>query len=357
MLLKLFSKNYQYVTNELADFTEKEKRPDLDRGQFTGRIKSALALGLKEKEIFFFGLLQLLAIMIGYAIWLQVLNWIPQEIWDDAQYCIDQGKDDCTGLIDLSLYLWGLAVIVVISFPVGILSCAIGTTHFLYTQKEESTVFKCLNAAFSNAWPIWKFHLIDSYITINRILERLPKENDTRTPAEIALQEAMYYAWKVGTAGMIPNLILGNKVIASGESSIKYVKAKFREVAGLRAAYSSLCWIIAILAYIGAILLTMIFENELTTNTGTVEIGTFYIYMMIPICVATAAVVIVLRPIYILSICDIYSDYLKEKNEDAELPNNPSNGRSALITFIILGLVLIFLSSFGIELGLDKYFQ
>ena len=357
MLLKLFSKNYRYVTNELADFTEKEKRPDLDRGQFTGRIKSALALGLKEKEIFFFGLLQLLAIMVGYTIWLQVLNWIPQEIWDDAQYCIDQGKDDCTGLIDLSLYLWGLAVIVVVSFPIGILSCAIGTTHFLYTQKEESTVFKCLNAAFSNAWPIWKFHLIDSYITINRILERLPKENDTRTPVEIALQEAMYYAWKVGTAGMIPNLILGNKVIASGESSIKFVKAKFREVAGLRAAYSSLCWIIAILAYIGAILLTMIFENELTTNTGTAEIGTFYIYMMIPICVATAVVVIVLRPIYILSICDIYSDYLKEKNEDVELPNNPSNGRSALITFIILGLVLIFLSSFGLELGLDKYFQ
>tara|TARA_B110000444_G_C18792923_1_gene573354 strand:- start:263 stop:1336 length:1074 start_codon:yes stop_codon:yes gene_type:complete len=357
MVFRLFSKNYRYVTDQLTDFTEKEERPDLNRGEFTGRIKTALALGLKEKEILFFGLLQLLAIMVGYAIWLQALNWIPQEVWDSAQSCIDRGDEDCTGTIDLSLYLWGLAVIVVVSFPVGILSCAIGTTHFLYTQKEESTVLKCLNAAFSNAWPIWKFHIIDSYITINRILERLPKENDTRTPVQIALQEAMYYAWKVGTAGMIPNLILGNKLIASGESSVKFVKAKFKEVAGLRAAYSSLCWIIAILAYIGAIFLTMIFENELTTNTGNILIGKFYVYMMIPICVATAAVVIILRPIYILSICNIYSDYLKEKNEDAELPNNPSSGRSALITFIILGLVLIFLSSFGIELGLDKYFQ
>ena len=73
----------------------------------------------------------------------------------------------------------------------------------------------------------------------------------------------MYYAWKVGTAGMIPNLILGNKLIASGESSVKFVKAKFKEVAGLRAAYSSLCWIIAILAYIGAIFLTMILKTNL----------------------------------------------------------------------------------------------
>ena len=350
------SKHYHYVTDQLIDFTEKEKRPDLDRGQFTGRIKAALALGLKEKEIFFFGLLQLLAIMVGYAIWLQVLNWIPQEVWDSAQSCTDRGGEDCTSLINLSLYLWGLAVTVLISFPVGILSCAIGTTHFLYTQKEKSTVLKCLNAAFSNAWPIWKFHFIDSFITINRILERLPKENDTRTPVQIALQEAMYYAWKVGTAGMIPNLILGNKLISSGESSVKFVKAKFKEVAGLRAAYSSLCWIVAILAYIGAIFLVMIFENELTTKTGNIVIGTFYVYMMIPICVSTAAVVIVLRPIYILSICDIYSDYLKENNEDTELPNNPSNGKSALITFIILGLIVIFLSSFGIDFGFDKYF-
>jgi|TARA_B110001454_G_scaffold138834_1_gene128984 hypothetical protein len=356
-MLKLFSKNYNFITSELTEFSKKEKRPDLDRSKFTSRIKSALALGFKEKEIFFFGFLQLLAIMTGYAIWLQALNWIPQETWNEIQHCIDRGEDDCSVMVDLSLYLWGLVVIIIVSFPVGILSCAIGTTHFLYTQKEESTVFKCLNAAFSNAWPIWKFHIIDSYITVNRIIQRLPSKNDHRTPAQIILQEAAYYAWKVGTAGMIPSLILGNKLITSGRLSVKFTKSKFKEVAALRAAYSSLCWIVAITSYIGAIFLNMIFEQELTVETGNIAIGTFYFYMMVPICVATMCVVVILRPIYILSICNIYDDYLKEENEKAELPNNPSKGRSALITFIMLSVIMIFLSTFGMELGLDKYFR
>ena len=122
-----------------------------------------------------------------------------------------------------------MAIVVIVAFPVGILSCSIGTTHFLVSRNEESTILKCLNASFSNAWAIWKFHAIDGYITIDRILERLPKENDTRTPADIALEEAAYYAWKVGTAGMVPNLILGNKLIPSGISSINFVKSKFKE--------------------------------------------------------------------------------------------------------------------------------
>ena len=58
--------------------------------------------------------------------------------------------------------------------------------------------------------------------------------------------------------------------------------------------------------------------------------------MIIPICFATLSVVVVLRPLYIISICDLYSDYLEENKEEAELPDDPSKGRSALITFDIV---------------------
>ena len=343
--------------DELTKFVDNEKKPESEIKTFTSRIRYALMLGLKEKEIFFFGLLQLLVIMVGYIFWLQVLNWIPQDIWNEVQACIDRGEDDCTGIIDIALYLWGMAIVVIISFPVGILSCSIGTTHFLVSRNEESTVLKCLNASFSNAWAIWKFHAIDGYITIDRILERLPKDDDTRTPADKALEEAAYYAWKVGTAGMVPNLILGNKLIPSGISSINFVKSKFKEVASLRGAYSSICWLIAILSYIGAIILTAVFEDQLTLSTGEIEIGAFYNYMIIPICFATLSVVVVLRPLYIISICDLYSDYLEENKEEAELPDNPTKGRSALITFVILMMLLIFLSSFGLDIGLGQFLE
>ena len=357
MLKKVIMHKYFNSMDELTKFVDNEEKPESEIKTFTSRIRYALMLGLKEKEIFFFGLLQLLVIMVGYVFWLQVLNWIPQGIWNEVQACIDRGEDDCTGLIDIALYLWGMAIVVIISFPVGILSCSIGTTHFLVSRNEESTVLKCLNASFSNAWAIWKFHAIDGYITIDRILERLPKDDDTRTPADKALEEAAYYAWKVGTAGMVPNLILGNKLIPSGISSINFVKSKFKEVASLRGAYSSICWLIAILSYIGAIILTAVFEDQLALSTGEIEIGTFYNYMIIPICFATLSVVVVLRPLYIISICDLYSDYLEENKEEAELPDNPTKGRSALITFVILMMLLIFLSSFGLDIGLGQFLE
>lgn len=335
--------------DELTKFVDNQKKPESEIKTFTSRIRYALMLGLKEKEIFFFGLLQLLVIMVGFVLWLQLLNWIPQDIWNDVQACEDRGDDDCAALIDIALFFWGMAIVPIVVFPIGILSCSIGTTHFLVSRNEESTVLKCLNASFSNAWAIWKFHAIDGYITIIRILDRLPSEDDHRTPAQIALEEAAYYAWKVGTAGMVPNLILGNKLKPSGKSSLNFVKSKFKEVASLRGAYSSICWVIAILSFIGAIILPY-FAYEITIYIGGTITVVFYTLMIIPICFATLLVVVVLRPLYIISICDLYSDYLEENKEQVQLPDNPSKGRSALITFVILLMVLIFLSSFGSDI-------
>ena len=67
--------------DELTKFVDNEEKPESAIKTFTSRIRYALMLGLKEKEIFFFGLLQLLVIMVGYVFWLQVLNWIPQEAY------------------------------------------------------------------------------------------------------------------------------------------------------------------------------------------------------------------------------------------------------------------------------------
>ena len=103
--------------------------------------------------------------------------------------------------------------------------------------------------------------------------------------------------------------------------------------------------------------MTAVFEDQLTLSTGEIEIGAFYNYMIIPICFATLSVVVVLRPLYIISICDLYSDYLEENKEKVELPDNPTKGRSALITFVILMMLLIFLSSFGLDIGLGQFLE
>ncbi len=74
--------------------------------------------------------------------------------------------------------------------------------------------------------------------------------------------------------------------------------------------------------------------------------------MIIPMAIAISVVVMLLRPIYVLTMCDLYSDYLDEKGEEAALPDNPSKGRTALIAFILMCVMVLFVSLLRDEIGL-----
>ena len=354
--MDLFKNKYDFVRDELKDLPEFSELPKGKIKDFTSRIKYALLLGLKEKEIFFFGAMQWLSVILAYLLWLQMLYWIPQPVWDWVGECLDGpgDGDGCTLAADIPLFLWGVLCIFLAAFPIGILSSAMGTTHFLHKNGEESTVIKCLNAAFSNAFATWNFHFVDGYITVAQIMERLPDENDRRTPAQIAASEALYYAWKLGIAGVLPSLVLGNGVIESGKNSIKFVKANFIEIAKLRAAYSLICWVIGILAYVGAIITLIFMGDEIYAYTGGLAIAKIYLYMVIPIAVSVSVIMILLRPIYVLTICDMYSDYLSQNNEEATLPNNPKNGKKAVILFIIICAVVALIAGFREQIGLTN---
>ncbi len=108
-----------------------------------------------------------------------------------------------------------------------------GAVHFLHRQGERSSIARCLQLALPNAWPIWIFSWIDGWWTVMRILDRLPKRNDSRTWAQKALSEAIYQAWKLGTMGMLPGMVMGNGLIQSGRDSVRFITARFNP------AYSS----------------------------------------------------------------------------------------------------------------------
>ena len=350
-----------FVQDELKDLPELKNLPKGNTKDFTSKISYALSLGLKEKEIFFFGLLQWASVILAYLLWLQMLYWIPQEVWDWVGECLDAQSDGdyCTVAADIPLFLWGVLCILLAAFPIGILSSAMGTTHFLHKNGEESTVTKCLNAAFSNAWATWKFHFVDGYITVNQIIERLPgNREDHETYAEAAARkaasEALYYAWKIGVAGVLPSIVLGNGVIESGKNSIRFVKHNFTEVAKLRAAYSAICWVVGILAYIGGIFTMIYMGDSIYASTGGLAIAKIYQFLLFPIAIAVSVVMIFLRPIYVLTLCDMYSDFLKSEGKEADLPDDPSSGRKATITFCILCVLVALLVVFKDELGLTN---
>jgi hypothetical protein len=152
----------------------------------------------------------------------------------------------------------------------------------------------------------------------------------------------------------LPSIVLGNGVIESGKNSIKFVKNNFTEVIKLRAAYSSLCWVVGISAYIGACVTVFLMGDSMHASTGGLAIAKIYLYLVFPIAISVSVVMIFLRPIYVLTLCDMYSDFLKNEGEEAHLPNDPSNGKKALIAFTIICVFVAILAGFRDELGLTN---
>jgi hypothetical protein len=356
---KHFSNNIKFVSDEISEMPEMKNLPKGNLKDFTSKIGYAISLGFKEKEIFLFGIMQWVFVLLAYVLWLQMLSWIPQPVWDNIGQCIDSGQENCTVLADIPLVLWGWFCILLAAFPIGIFSSAMGSAHFLHKQKKESTTIKCLQASLSNSWATWSFHFIDAWITVRQIISRLPAEDEHETPIQRearllrqAKEEALYYAWKVGTAGVLPSMVLGNNLLTSGKNSIKFVKAKFADILKLRAAYSSICWVVGITAYIGAIILMFLMGDGVYANSGYLDIVKIYQYMIIPIGVATMVVVIFLRPIYILTLCNLYSDYIEAIGEKPILPNDPSVGKKAIFVFLFICLLMILVILFRDQIGL-----
>ena len=335
-----------FIKDEIRDIPGIDKKPEGGVHTFFSRVGYALALGFKEKEIFVFGLLQWAAIAFAYLLWVQMLDWIPEEVWRST-------KDSDSGSIaDWVLLAWSFVCVGIAAFPVGILTGCMGAAHFLHKQGRESTVAACLKLVLPQSWPLWGFHWIDGWITVNQILDRLPSEDDNRTPAEKALSEALYYAWKIGVAGVLPGILTGNGLIAAGRRSVYFVKANFLDVAKLRTGYSSLCWLIGIGAYIGTIFLFLMIDIAPGEDEIYGHIYTFYFWAAIPILISVGIIMLFLRPIYVLTLCDLYSDHLESKGFEPDLPDNPSRGTSALVAFCLLCILVAIAYIFRNELGI-----
>ncbi|MGM0563973.1 MAG: hypothetical protein ACQES2_06550 [Pseudomonadota bacterium] len=335
-----------FVRDEIKELPGVDKKPKGGMRQFTGRVRYALALAFKEKEIFFFALMQWVSIGAAYLLWVQMLDWIPEPVWRSAE------EADGASVVDLVLMLWSFFCVGLAAYPVGLFTGCMGATHFLHRQGKPSTVAACLRLVLPQSWPLWAFHWIDGWITVDQIFDRLPRKNDTRTPAQRALDEALYYAWKLGVAGVLPGILTGHGLVQSGKRSIAFVKDNLAQVAGLRAGYSALCWVVGILAYVGGILwvaMTGIIPEGAEAHS---EIYTVYLWAVVPLMISLAVVMLLLRPVYVLALCDLYSEDLAKKGEDPELPGLPSRGVSALVAFAGLVLILAMVYLYRQELGI-----
>lgn len=298
-----------------------------------------------EKEIITFAILQLVCIGLGYLLWVQILDWIPEEVWASER------KSNGGHLLDLVFLLWSFLCVGITTYPIGILTACMGAAHFLHEKGEESTIAKCLRIVMPRAFPIWIFSWIDGWWTINRIIERLPKKRDRVPLAQKLINEAIYQAWKVASLGFLPALIIGRSVKDGCKDSLGLLKTHFKTICQLRVAYSAICWIFGIGCYV--VLIYMARQISLHMRSEN-DMYTVYMMVLLPLILTLFFIQVFFRPIYILSACRIYSNYIRENDIKVELPT-VSKFYSSVVLFLVLCLIVGTVFIYRDELGITEF--
>ena len=338
---------FNNLKEEISKMSISEGKPS-KASAFVGffqNTKYAVKLIFLEKEIITFAILQLIVIGLGYYLWVQMLDWIPEEVWRST-------KDSSNGSVaDIVLILWSFVCVGLVTFPLGLFSACMGAAHFLHSQGKESTIAGCFRIVLPRSWPLWLFSWIDGWWTVNQILERLPKKNDKTPRSKKILKEALYQAWKLATLGILPALVIGRSIKEACTDSLGLLKNRFVPLIKLRIGYSTICWIFGIACYISVI---FIFPFIKTNMRSEFDVYSFYFLAGVPLLIALAFIQLIFRPIYIISACRIYSDYVKEKEIAVSLPDKTPKVISVLVVFSILCIILAIVYIFRNELGIIK---
>ena len=265
-------------------------------GSFFTSIAASLRFIFTEKENIVFALLQWATIALVYFIWTQGLSWIPEEIWKN---------DTENTAANIILLVWSLACVGLAAFPLGILTACMNASCLLRFQNKESTFTDCMKAAFSRAGTLWIFSWIDGWWTVKRILERLPKKNDHSSRAVKYEREILYQLWKMISLGFIPALLYGRSFKDACKDSLFLLKKRFLPLIKLRLGYSFTCWIVGIGCYTG----TVLFFCYMDKMPDEYDIYSWYFYAGFPLILALLIIMILFRPLYIISACRIYINY------------------------------------------------
>ncbi len=312
---------------------------------FFGNGAASLYFIFSEKENILFAFLQLAVIALGYYLWVQMLDWIPQSVWDDVK-----NSDDENTLLNIVFIVWSFVCVGLVAYPLGILTACMGASYILRFQGRESTIAECLKVVLGKSWTLWVFSWFDGWWTVRRILERLPKKND-RTPRWVKMaNEAAYQAWKMATLGFIPAIICGRGLADACKDSLSVLKDRFLPLFKLRAAYSLICWLFGIGSYLGVFLMLPYMKNWAGFHNG---IYTFYFFAGAPAVFCLIFIMLIFRPIYIISACRIYAFYAKEKDIEIKLPQKSSASVSALAAFVVLAVIFATVFLYRDELGLS----
>ena len=248
---------------------------------FGERVRHAARLLAEEPEILGFAVLQWISVMLVYALWVWAVDAMPGEF---------------------GFFFSTLVCLVLVGLPVGFFTACIGAVHFLRRAGEPSSIPACIHLVAPKIWALWLFTAMDVGFTAYQVLDRMPSKR-SRSAADRALSEALYYAWKLATIGILPAILAGRPLRKAAEESADLVRKRLAEAALLRIGYSSVCWILGIAVYA----VTLVSVN--VYGMATPDTFGYYLWLVGPIVVALAFILLFARPVYVLASCELYHDY------------------------------------------------
>ncbi|NDF11488.1 MAG: hypothetical protein EB060_01555 [Proteobacteria bacterium] len=316
-------------------------------GTFSSQMQYSLALIAEEKEILFFAFLQWVAIFIGYLLWVQMLDWIPDSVWQEIQRASDHDHEGGFKLMNLVLLCWSFLIVAMVSYPISLFSAAMVASHYLRLSAQESTIGRCLGMAHRNLGRLWIFTTIDAWITVGAILDRLPKKHGRRT----AFDELLYYAWKIGTMGVLPALVTGKGFLDAAKDSVILLKTQPARAIGIRMGYSLVCWVIGITAYIGS----FYYFQMMPHAEGANRVYNFYFFMVVPIMLAVGLTAVLVRPLFLIMSARLYTDVVPFAK--VTLPPEHKASKILVLIFSVLVCVIVGAVMFAKPLGLVDWIE
>ncbi len=352
-----------FKTKKKLSFIEGQARATLLKNRDRARISnlsnvnefgrsslSTLKLIMQEKEIIVFAILQWLTIALGYFAFIQIIDWIPDELWRAVDTALEKDQESPATIVGLIMMGWLFLIVVLTSYPIGIFNSAMAATHFMRQAYGFSSVITTLSIAQKNQARIWAFTTADSWITVNAIIDRLPKKRNNRT----IVDEVLYYAWKLGTMCMIPGLINGKGLVGAGKESLLVIKKEPMRAISLRFGYSLICWILGILIYFGIAAWLSLYDIEWR---GDNWLYICYRAVFLPLVVSVGFITVFIRPFFLLGATKLYTDVHDFDKEHIEDCITSSGSLAKVIALLAIFYGLLVLAIFANKLGFQNWIE
>ena len=112
---------------------------------------------------------------------------------------------------------------------------------------------------------------------------------------------------------------------------------------------------VGILAYAGAVVLVGKVGVVPEGAAAHQHIHAIYAWAGIPVVIAAALVLLLLRPVYVIALCELYARHLEESGEQLAVAPAPPPALSAVVAFLFLTALVVIAYVFGEQAGIGRW--